>query len=86
MLFGVFSVPYCIIYYLVHVKAQGKKMASKKWSCSGSFYKEKEGEKRCCMCVMRQIMCLLNIEACKHVLEDTHIKSMNLKISITCPL
>ena len=37
------------------------------------------------MSVMRQIMCLLNIEACKPVLVETQTKSMNLKMSRICP-
>ena len=38
------------------------------------------------MCVMKQMMCLLNIEACKPVVVDTQTKSMNLKISVIFPL
>ena len=37
------------------------------------------------MCVMRQILCLLNIEACKPVLLDTETKNMKPKMSIICP-
>ena len=35
---------------------------------------------------MRQMMCLLNIEACKPVLVDAQTKSMNLKMSRIYPL
>ena len=36
------------------------------------------------MCVMSQVMCLVNTEACKPVQVDTQTKSMNLKMSRIC--
>ena len=43
------------------------------------LFRQKVKRGAAAMCVMRQIMCVLNIEACKPVLVDTQTKSRKLK-------